>query len=148
MALLESCTGLSKSFGSRVLFSGIALGISEGERLGLIGPNGAGKSTLLKILAGKLDSDEGSVSLRRNTRVGYVPQQTEFPERKTVTEIIGDAIAGERLEDAESASRINLTLGRAASPSRARWRSIRTYYFSMSPPTTWISKASSGSKNC
>ena len=33
MALLESCTGLSKSFGSRVLFSGIALGISEGEQL-------------------------------------------------------------------------------------------------------------------
>jgi ATP-binding cassette subfamily F protein uup len=113
MALLESCTGLSKSFGSRVLFSGIALGISEGERLGLIGPNGAGKSTLLKILAGRLDSDEGSVSLRRNTRVGYVPQQAEFPEGKTATEIVTDAIAGERMEDAERASRINLTLGRA-----------------------------------
>jgi ABC transport system ATP-binding/permease protein len=113
MALLESCTGLSKSFGSRVLFTGIALGISEGERLGLIGPNGAGKSTLLKILAGRLDSDEGSVSLRRNTRVGYVPQQTEFPEGKTATEIISGAIADERLEDAERASRINMTLGRA-----------------------------------
>jgi ATP-binding cassette subfamily F protein uup len=113
MALLASCTGLSKSFGSRPLFSGIALGISEGERLGLIGPNGAGKSTLLKILAGRLDSDEGSVSLRRNTRVGYVPQQAEFPEGKTALEIITAAIAEERLEDAERASRINLTLGRA-----------------------------------
>jgi len=113
MALLESCTGLSKSFGARVLFTGIALGISEGERLGLIGPNGAGKSTLLKILAGKLDCDEGSVSLRRKTRVGYVPQQAELPVGKTVTEVISDALAGERLEDAERASRINLTLGRA-----------------------------------
>ena len=52
MALIESCTDLSKSFGSRVLFQGITLGISEGERLGLIGPNGSGKSTLLKILCG------------------------------------------------------------------------------------------------
>jgi len=77
MALLVSCTGLSKSFGSRLLFENIALGISEGERLGLIGPNGAGKSTLLRILAGQLDSDSGSISLRRNTRVGYVPQDAE-----------------------------------------------------------------------
>jgi ABC-type hemin transport system ATPase subunit len=54
MALLESCTSLSKSFGSRALFENISLGISEGERLGLIGPNGAGKSTLLRILSGQL----------------------------------------------------------------------------------------------
>jgi len=43
MALVESCTSISKSFGSRLLFENISLGISEGERLGLIGPNGAGK---------------------------------------------------------------------------------------------------------
>ena len=48
----RSCTGLAKSFGARRLFTGIALGISEGERLGLIGANGSGKSTLLKILSG------------------------------------------------------------------------------------------------
>jgi ABC-type multidrug transport system ATPase subunit len=61
MALLASCTGLSKSFGSRQLFENIALGISEGERLGLIGPNGAGKSTLLKIAAGWLAPTAGTV---------------------------------------------------------------------------------------
>ena len=44
MPLLESCTSISKSFGSRALFEDISLGISEGERLGLIGPNGSGKS--------------------------------------------------------------------------------------------------------
>ena len=71
MALIESCSGISKSFGSRVLFENISLGISEGERLGLIGPNGSGKSTLLKILSGRLEPDTGTVSMRRNTRVGY-----------------------------------------------------------------------------
>jgi ATP-binding cassette subfamily F protein uup len=116
MALLESCTDLSKSFGARVLFENISLGISEGERLGLIGKNGSGKSTLLQILAGRMESDGGSISMRRNTRVGYVPQQAEFAPGQTVGEVIGAAIAGERLDDSERAARINLSLGRAGFP--------------------------------
>jgi ABC transport system ATP-binding/permease protein len=113
MALIESCTGLSKSFGSRVLFENIALGVSEGERLGLIGANGSGKSTLLRILSGRLEPDSGSISMRRNTRVGYVPQQALFPEDRSAAEVIADAIAGEHLDDLERAARINQTLGRA-----------------------------------
>ena len=113
MALLGSCTGLTKSYGSRLLFENIALGISEGERLGLIGRNGAGKSTLLRILAGQLEADGGTVSFRRNTRVGYVPQEAEFPESHTVHEVIAAVIAGEHLNEAERAARISQTLGRA-----------------------------------
>ncbi len=113
MPLLESCTAISKSFGSRQLFTGISLGISEGERLGLIGPNGAGKSTLLKILAGQIEPDSGSVSIRRNTRVGYVPQQAEFAAGQTVSEVIAEAIQEAHLDEMERASRINQTLGRA-----------------------------------
>src|SRR5205823_9505047 len=104
MALLASCTGLSNAFGSRLLFDNISLGISEGERLGLIGPNGAGKSTLLRILAGQLDSDSGSISMRRNSRIGYVPQDAEFPESHTVEEIIAAAIHDEHLDDLERAA--------------------------------------------
>jgi len=113
MALLESCTGLTKSFGSRLLFENLALGISDGERLGLIGRNGAGKSTLLRILAGQIEPDAGAVSMRRNTRTGYVPQDAEFPEGQTVYQVISNAIAGERLDDLERDARINQTLGRA-----------------------------------
>src|SRR5579872_5251731 len=113
MGLLASCTGLSKTYGSRRLFSGISIGISEGERLGLIGANGSGKSTLLKILSGIIEPDEGSISLRRNTRVGYVAQDVLFPEGLTVHEVIAEAIAGEQLDEMERAGRINQTLGRA-----------------------------------
>jgi ATP-binding cassette subfamily F protein uup len=116
MPLLESCTGLTKSFGSRLLFENIALGISDGERLGLIGRNGAGKSTLLRILAGQIEPDGGTISMRRNVRTGYVPQDAEFPEGKAVLEIITEAIAAERLDDLERASRINQTIGRAGFP--------------------------------
>src|SRR5258707_10538378 len=107
MPLLESCTGLSKSFGARPLFENISVGISEGERLRLIGPNGSGKSTLLKILSGQLQPDSGSVSMRRNTRIGYVPQDAQFPAGKTATGIVAEAIAGEHLDDLERAARIN-----------------------------------------
>ena len=113
MALLESCTSISKTFGSRALFENLSLGISEGERLGLIGPNGAGKSTLLRILSGQLEPDSGSISMRRNTRIGYVPQQTAFPGGRTAADIVAEAIAHERLDDLERAARINITLGRA-----------------------------------
>src|ERR1035437_10960099 len=99
MALLESCTALSKSFSSRILFENISLGISEGERLGLIGPNGSGKTTLLKILSGRLEPDSGSVSMRRNTRIAYVPQQADFPEDHTAAAIITPAIPPEHLDD-------------------------------------------------
>src|ERR1700690_3907550 len=101
MPLVESCNCISKSFGSRLLFENISLGISEGERLGLIGPNGAGKSTLLQILSGHLEPDSGSISMRRNTRIGYVPQQVEFVADQTVAEIVGDAIKDEHLDDLE-----------------------------------------------
>jgi ATP-binding cassette subfamily F protein uup len=113
MALIASCTGLTKSYGSRLLFESISLGISEGERLGLIGANGSGKSTLLKILAGKLEPDGGSISLRRNTRVGYVPQQPVFPEDETAYEVIAAAIRDEHLGELERAALVNQTLGRA-----------------------------------
>ena len=75
-----SCQNLSKSYGSRLLFKEISFGISSGDKIGLIGPNGSGKSTLLKILAGQESSDEGNVVRNRNLRIGYVPQESLFPD--------------------------------------------------------------------
>ncbi len=65
MALVLNCQSLSKSFGSRPLFSEIAFELADGDRVGLIGPNGSGKSTLLKILAGRETPDAGSVFVRK-----------------------------------------------------------------------------------
>jgi ATP-binding cassette subfamily F protein uup len=96
-----------------VLFEDISLGIGEGERLGMIGRNGAGKSTLLKILAGQIEPDSGAVSLRRNTRVGYVPQQAEFPAGLTAHDVVATSIADEHFDDLGRAARIHQTLGRA-----------------------------------
>ena len=66
---------ITKSFGDRVLFADVTLGIGEGEKIGLIAKNGAGKSTLLKILAGKEAADSGRVVMRGGVRMGYLEQE-------------------------------------------------------------------------
>src|SRR5262245_35523305 len=66
--------GISKRYGSQVVFGDVSWGIPDGARVGLTGPNGAGKSTLLKIVAGVLEPDDGQVAVPRGTLIGYLPQ--------------------------------------------------------------------------
>lgn len=75
---------LTKSFGDKVLFSGISFGVAEGQRVALVARNGAGKTTLLNIIAGEEDHESGSVTFRKDLRVGYLRQQPTFPEGLTV----------------------------------------------------------------
>lgn len=69
---------LTKSFGDLLLFEDISFGISEKQRVALIAKNGTGKTTLLNIIAGKEDYDSGTISFRRDLRVGYLEQSPEF----------------------------------------------------------------------
>src|SRR5262245_13806192 len=112
MALILSCQAVSKSHGARLLFEGISMGISDGERVGLIGPNGAGKSTFLKLLLGHEAPDSGTVSLRKLARLGYVPQDPVFPSGKTVGQVLHHALLSLPLEEDERAGRLAVTLGR------------------------------------
>ena len=75
---------LTKSFGDRVLFEDISFGLAEGQRVGLIARNGSGKTTLLNILAGKEGHDSGTVTYRRDLRMGYLEQTPHYPAELTV----------------------------------------------------------------
>ena len=74
---------MTKSFGDLVLFENISLGLSEGQR---VAKNGSGKTTLLNILSGKEGYDNGTISFRRDLRVGYLEQDPQYPEELTVLE--------------------------------------------------------------
>ena len=92
--VLLSCESLEKSYGIKPLFRDLSLGLCEGDHVGLIGPNGSGKSTLLKILAGIEEPDSGTRSVRRQLRIGYVPQEPSFAEQHSIE----DALAKVRLD--------------------------------------------------
>ncbi len=71
--LLEA-VGLSKSYGSRTLFSGLDITLSPGMRLGLVGRNGCGKSTLMAIIAaaageGGMQADTGTIAVADNVKI-------------------------------------------------------------------------------
>ncbi len=88
MPPLLSLQSITKSYGSRTLFSDLSVSIDAGERVGLIGPNGAGKSTLLKIMVGQIDVDDGEKSVQRGLRIGYLEQSPTFKKDSSVLESI------------------------------------------------------------
>ena len=66
---------LTKSVGSKVLFSNISFAVNKGQRIALIARNGIGKSTLLDILMGKTDYYSGKITWRKDLKVRYLPQK-------------------------------------------------------------------------
>jgi ATP-binding cassette subfamily F protein 3 len=77
---------LGVSFGGEVLFENLSFRIGRGDRIGLIGKNGAGKSTFLKLLAGENSPSSGGMSLEKNTTIGYLPQELEVDNHRSVLE--------------------------------------------------------------
>jgi energy-dependent translational throttle protein EttA len=70
----------------------ISLGFYYGAKIGVLGLNGAGKSTLLRIMAG-VDTDYvGEIAMSKGYTVGFLPQEPELDESKTVIEVIREAV--------------------------------------------------------
>lgn len=104
--VLLSCESVGKSYGVKPLFTDLSLGLCGGDHVGLIGPNGSGKSTLLKILAGLEESDCGTRSVRRQLRIGYVPQEPSFAEQHSVEEALSQVLLDEGLDPHEHGARL------------------------------------------
>ena len=81
---------LTKSVGSKVLFSHISFAVNKGQRIALIARNGIGKSTLLDILMDRTDYDSGKITWRKDLKVKYLPQKTTKEE---AIKLLGDKIS-------------------------------------------------------
>ncbi len=100
-----------KSYGARVLFDGVDLSISAGEKVGVVGRNGTGKSTLFRVLAGLEGYEEGTLAIRNGLRVGYLAQDPELDGAKTIFATVAEA-RDPTLEDWDWEHRVEAILTR------------------------------------
>jgi len=79
-----SANNISVYFGGQELFDKVSFMVNKGDRIGLVGKNGAGKSTLLRILSSEQSPNEGSISTPNDSTLGYLRQDLDFEEGRTV----------------------------------------------------------------
>ena len=84
-------TGISKSYSDQELFSGVSFNVGMSDRIAVIGRNGTGKTTLFEIIAGNIMPDSGSISLRRDTAIGYLRQDVQTPSGRALLEHVSSS---------------------------------------------------------
>jgi ATP-binding cassette subfamily F protein uup len=86
------------NLGAHLLFRGVDVSISRGEKVCLFGRNGAGKSTLLKIIAGLKEADEGTRFVQPGCKISYLPQEPDFPAHTTIFDYVKEGLGDDLKE--------------------------------------------------
>ncbi|MEL6734016.1 MAG: energy-dependent translational throttle protein EttA, partial [Bacteroidota bacterium] len=109
--IIFSMQGVSKIFPpQKQVLKNIWLSFYYGAKIGVLGLNGSGKSSLLKIIAG-LDTDyQGKIVFDKEYKIGYLPQEPELDEHKTVKECVKEGVS-HIVEVIEAYEAISLKLG-------------------------------------
>jgi len=114
-APILSYEGLGLVQGSGWLFRGLDIYVGARDRLALIGRNGAGKTTLLKLLAGRIDPDEGKRIIVPGTHVVLLEQEPDFTGYATLMDYAtGGDHAPESHEVAAIADQLGIDMAREA----------------------------------
>ncbi len=85
--------GLSKTYGTKKVLEDVHLSFYPDAKIGILGPNGAGKSTVLRIMAGLDNEHTGEAWLADGATCGYLPQEPQLDESKTVVENVMEGVA-------------------------------------------------------
>ncbi|TLF44621.1 energy-dependent translational throttle protein EttA [Maribacter aurantiacus] len=93
--VIFSMSGVTKTFktANTPVLKDIYLSFFYGAKIGILGLNGSGKSTLLKIIAGKDKNFQGDVVFSPGYNVGYLEQEPELDDNKTVLEVVKEGVA-------------------------------------------------------
>lgn len=91
--VIFSMEGVSKTYPpKKKVLNNIWLSFYYGAKIGVLGLNGSGKSSLLKIIAGLETNYEGKVTFDKDYKIGYLAQEPELDESKTVKEIVQEGV--------------------------------------------------------
>ncbi len=93
--VIFSMNGVSKTYpgSDQPILKKIYLSFFYGAKIGILGLNGSGKSTLLKIIAGLDKSFQGDIVFSNDFKVGYLEQEPELDETKTVIEVVKEGVS-------------------------------------------------------
>lgn len=92
--IIYSMIGVSKFHNKKPIIKDIYLSYFYGAKIGVVGLNGAGKSTLLRILAGVDKDFNGKTVVAPGHSVGFLEQEPQLDETKTVREIVEEGVQG------------------------------------------------------
>jgi len=108
MAVLLNLDKISKSFGTKALFTNLCLTVNEGDKIGIIGNNGTGKTTLTKIMANMEGADTGNIAIKKYLKTAYIPQVSMYPTCATVWDIVAsNAISDFKNADVKAATALS-----------------------------------------
>jgi len=86
--------GVSKTVPpNRTIIKDISLSFFPGAKIGVLGLNGSGKSTVLRIMAGVDQEFDGEARPQPGIRIGFLPQEPELDDEKTVREVVEEGVA-------------------------------------------------------
>ena len=108
--IIYSMVGVSKAYDRKTVLKEIYLSYFYGAKIGVIGTNGSGKSSLLRILAGEDKNFNGETVLSPGYTIGYLAQEPQLDEAKTVRETVEEAVA-ETVSLLKEFDEINLRFG-------------------------------------
>ncbi|HQQ68080.1 MAG TPA: ATP-binding cassette domain-containing protein, partial [Candidatus Cloacimonadota bacterium] len=77
---------VSLSYGDRCIIDSASFGVHAGDKIGILGVNGSGKTTLLRILSAVLPPNSGTITPRKNLKIGYLEQDPQFLPHANVLE--------------------------------------------------------------
>tara|TARA_B100001121_G_scaffold31042_1_gene25532 strand:+ start:725 stop:1447 length:723 start_codon:yes stop_codon:yes gene_type:complete len=83
--MLIKISNLEVKYGSKFVLKNMNLSLKAGEIVTIVGPNGSGKTTLFKAIIGTVPVSKGTIEVKPNLRIGYVPQQLKIDQTLPIT---------------------------------------------------------------
>ncbi|SDX21241.1 ABC transporter [Paenibacillus sp. CF384] len=93
MMIIVNGQHIKKYYGATLVLEDVTFEIHEGERVGLVGRNGSGKSTLISLIARLSKPDEGQLTIRKDTKIGYLAQIPAAWDDGTVYDVLASGYA-------------------------------------------------------
>mgnify|MGYP005747586767 FL=1 len=82
---LVTTNKITVKYGSHAVLRDVSINVKAGEIVTIVGPNGSGKTSLVKTIIGAIEPASGSLNLKKDLRIGYIPQRLNIDHTLPIT---------------------------------------------------------------